>query len=31
MRKNASNSSGTIAARAEAIERMVDQALTLAD
>ena len=31
MRKNASNNSGTITARTEALERMVDQALSLAD
>ena len=31
MRHNASNSTGSITARAEAIERMVDQALALAD
>ena len=31
MRKHASNNSGSIAARTEALERMVDQALALAD
>ena len=31
MRKAASSSSGTIAARTEALERMVDQALSLAE
>jgi cell division protein ZapA len=31
MRKNASSSSGTIASRTEALERMVDQALALAE
>ena len=31
MRNNASSSSGTIAARAEALERTVDQALSLAE
>jgi cell division protein ZapA len=31
MRKAASNSSGTIAERTEALERMVDQALALAE
>jgi|SRR5688500_7618761 len=31
VRNNASNSSGSIAARTEALERMVDQALALAE
>jgi hypothetical protein len=31
MRNNASTNSGTIAARTEALERMVDQALALAE
>ena len=31
MRSSASNSSGNLAARTEALERMVDQALALAD